>query len=60
MHSDMISWNVYAVDVILQIQIFSYRSAADVRAQILKENEQAKRKVNAEFNKLKDVKVSNI
>ena len=56
----MISWNVYAVDVILQIQIFSNRSAADVRAQILKENEQAKRKVNAEFNKLKDVKVSNI
>ncbi|KAF3846361.1 hypothetical protein F7725_003439 [Dissostichus mawsoni] len=32
------------------------QSAAGVRAQILKRNEQAKRKVNAEFSKLKDVK----
>ncbi|XP_063759070.1 nuclear GTPase SLIP-GC-like isoform X5 [Eleginops maclovinus] len=31
-------------------------SAAGVRAQILKQNEQAKRKVRGEFNKLKDVK----
>ncbi|KAL3055673.1 hypothetical protein OYC64_018364 [Pagothenia borchgrevinki] len=31
-------------------------SAAGVRAQILKQNEQAKKKVRAEFNKLKDVK----
>ena len=60
MRSDIISWNIYAVHVILQIQIFSYRSAADVRALILKQNEQAKIDVKAEFSKLKDVKVSYI
>ncbi|XP_034075650.1 nuclear GTPase SLIP-GC-like isoform X4 [Gymnodraco acuticeps] len=32
------------------------QSAAGVRAQILKQNEQAKKKVRAEFSKLKDVK----
>ena len=42
----------------LFIQIFSYSSAADVHALILKQNMEAKEEVNKEFKKLNKVKVS--
>ena len=42
----------------LFIQIFSYSSAAGVRALIFKNNQEAKEEVHKEFQKLKGVKVS--
>ena len=42
----------------LFIQIFSYSSAAGVRALIFKKNMKAKEEVNKEFKKLNKVKVS--